>query len=739
MSAGGQDSSCSRAIGAWVAGVSAIALSCGLAVAQERTQQRAQQQPAQQQPAQQQAPSAARPGAAVPASPLDDITVNATRNPIRAFEFPGMVTPVRRDEIEQVQPSNPRDLFFSVPGVTYGGGARRTGQTPAIRGFDGADIIVTIDGARQDWVTAHDGRFFIDPFLVRRADVVRGPTSVLFGSGGLGGTIAFDTLGPKDILAPGATFGVLTGAGGQSVNREVSLANAVAIRPFKHFALLAAFVGRNSGDIRLGNGVDLIAKDAVRSALVKGEYDDGEFKARATFLRFGNRPIEPGNPQVANPTAAFPLIRREVTADQLSAEARWAPPDNPLVDFGVRLYQVETRNDEKEFGPRPLFSRTLTTDGFTVDNRSRFMLGPDAGALLTVGVDGARNTAETSNLQGPGQNNGTPAGKTSLLGAFAQADVKWSRPLGLPGQLLLTPGIRYDTYESSNANNRTNEATALSPRIGASYAPVEWAFVFANVGRAFRAPTLSELYADGIHFRLGPLVVNRFVPNPDLKPQTALSMEAGVGLRFNGLLTEADSLRLKGSFYRADVSNLIDARVTQPTPPGFCFGAPVPLCARFGGTTVTRNVGKAEISGFEIEGRYDLGLAYIGGNMFTTDGKDKRTGASVGTLAPLIARVDGGLRFFEGQLTVGARATFASRFTKGSPTDLPGVDPAQVRPGYSVWDAYVRIQPKVAGLDGLKIDLGVDNVFDRPYEVVFANAKEPGRNFKGFVSYTKSW
>jgi hemoglobin/transferrin/lactoferrin receptor protein len=39
-------------------------------------------------------------------------------------------------------------------------------------------------------------------------------------------------------------------------------------------------------------------------------------------------------------------------------------------------------------------------------------------------------------------------------------------------------------------------------------------------------------------------------------------------------------------------------------------------------------------------------------------------------------------------------------------------------------------------LQGLRVDLGVDNVFDAAYERIFAGVKEPGRNFKGLVSYT---
>ena len=90
---------------------------------------------------------------------LAPISVTATRNPLASFEYPGMVTVIGRSEIQARQPSTPDDLLQFVPGVEFTGGPRRTGETPSIRGFGGADVIVTIDGARQHFGSTHDGRF----------------------------------------------------------------------------------------------------------------------------------------------------------------------------------------------------------------------------------------------------------------------------------------------------------------------------------------------------------------------------------------------------------------------------------------------------------------------------------------------------------------------------------------------------------------------------------------------------
>jgi len=46
---------------------------------------------------------------------LDPITIFATLSPIAAFDYPGQVTVVERERIEDLQPSSLSDLFDGVP------------------------------------------------------------------------------------------------------------------------------------------------------------------------------------------------------------------------------------------------------------------------------------------------------------------------------------------------------------------------------------------------------------------------------------------------------------------------------------------------------------------------------------------------------------------------------------------------------------------------------------------------
>jgi len=108
---------------------------------------------------------------------LGAISVTATRNPIEAFEYPDMVTLVGQDQIQLLQASTPDDILRFVPNVEFTGGPRRTGEVPSIRGFSGPDVIILFDGSRQNFNAGHDGRFFIDPSLIKEVEVLRGPAS----------------------------------------------------------------------------------------------------------------------------------------------------------------------------------------------------------------------------------------------------------------------------------------------------------------------------------------------------------------------------------------------------------------------------------------------------------------------------------------------------------------------------------------------------------------------------------
>ena len=154
-----------------------------------------------------------------PVQSLDTITVAASKTEERAIDALAPVSSVSMEQIQGLQPNRLSDIFYNVPGVSF----QERGDDPAtvinIRGLqDFGRVAVVVDGARQNYQrSGHNanGSFFLDPELVGGVDVVRGPTSNIYGSGAIGGLVSFRTKDINDVVRPGERWGVdLTGSGG---------------------------------------------------------------------------------------------------------------------------------------------------------------------------------------------------------------------------------------------------------------------------------------------------------------------------------------------------------------------------------------------------------------------------------------------------------------------------------------------------------------------------------------------
>ena len=123
--------------------------------------------------------------------------------------------------------------------------------------------------------------------------------------------------------------------------------------------------------------------------------------------------------------------------------------------------------------------------------------------MLVTGAEGY-NTNVSSTLFG------NPESQT--YGVYSLLDISFSFPL------ILSAGLRYD-YTKLDSLEGSN---AFSPKLGLNYKLSKKLIFRSSIGRGFRAPTLSECFtntsASGI----------RIKPNPDLKPETNLTFEAGV-------------------------------------------------------------------------------------------------------------------------------------------------------------------------------------------------------------------
>ncbi|MEI9991976.1 MAG: TonB-dependent receptor [Rhizomicrobium sp.] len=672
---------------------------------------------------------------------VETVTVTGTRNPTAVATFPGMVDVRDYNEIQADIPSTVSDLFYGMPNVQFVGGPRRTGESPSIRGLGGQDVLVLVDGVRQSWTSGHDGQFFLDPSLLAGVDVVRGPNSSLYGSGALGGVIAFRTVDASDLLGAGLTAGVRVALGYQGVDDEF-LRMATGFTHIGDLDVIGSIGERSSGNIKLGSGASLAADDDVVTGFGKIGYDFGDgLSVKVSYQGYQDDAVEPDDGQGVSTGAP---IDKRVTNQQVSGEIDWKPSGTDLVDLHLTPYHVEGRVLEIDPATGDRAVQDIKTDGFSADNRIPFAFANVSG-LFTFGGEWYQDSQVGTDSAGVGGvRSGVPNGKDEFWGAFAQIEATVDHPLGAPGKLTLIPAVRYDSFSSSSTGNPDLNKSATSPKLAATYAPVDWFFIFGNVGEAFRAPGINELYLSGIHFEVphpilpGVSVANTFQPNPNLKPETSRYWEAGAGVLFNDVVTAGDTLRGKASYWNQNVDDFIDLSVF--TPPTFysmgCFTPPTFLAGCNVGQTTSVNV-DASLHGAEVEAIYDAPRWALQADYGTISGKERGTPFALNSLMPDIVSLIATLKIPEVDSALNLRVQNAGSFHK-SYDPASNDPPTDDRKGYTLLDLYASWQPK-GRLQGFRVDAGIDNLSDADYAPYAQGVSAAGRNIKILASYSYTW
>jgi hemoglobin/transferrin/lactoferrin receptor protein len=658
---------------------------------------------------------------------LDSITVYATRSAQSTFDVPAIVSTIDPTKAGNATASDIGDLFEFTPGVEVDNGPRRNGQTISIRGFDDEAVITLIDGRRQNFESAHDGRFFVDPSLLKRVEIVKGASSAIYGGGAIGGVVAFETKDAADFLAPGETHGLYTSLGARSANDELSSV-VTSFARVSNWDFLASVNYRDSGDIEQGNGDELDTEDELLSGLFKASYifnDFHEIKLQAQLLN--NDGQEPNN-GAGGITSSNPLVDKEVKDNQYSIKYAYTDPDSAWISTKLHLYYNDSEVEERDIigssNAGRVQVRELETLGFTIDNQTKFQISEDQQHILSYGFE-IYNDEQKGQNSFIGSRAGVPDAEATNYGFYLQDEIAVNTSVG---DFLIIPAARFDQYKSDDISGNSQDENELSPKLSASFKPNQDVVLFGSWAQAFRAPNLTELYPSGQHFPgvsfcpapipgcpPVPLVTvfpnNNFIANPDLKPETVTTIEFGAGLNFDQVLSKNDHLRIKGSVYESQGDDFINQGVNTAA-----------------GTTRNFNVSNAVLRGWELESQYALGKlnARIGMSYLKATNDD--TGEYLSNNVPLTLVTDVNYKLDSIAGILGWRGRFSEKNDRvGDDDDVTG--------GYGVHDLYYRWAPTAPHLQDLTFDVGVENVFDKAYTKRFITLFEEGRSYVARVSY----
>lgn len=120
----------------------------------------------------------------------DTVHVSATRVEKELLDVPMSVSVVTKDQIEKSPASTVADLLKDVPGVQVQSSGSNGLKRVLIRGEDARRTLILIDGQKVSEQKSMDGpAILVDPSIIERIEVIRGPASVLYGSEAMGGVL----------------------------------------------------------------------------------------------------------------------------------------------------------------------------------------------------------------------------------------------------------------------------------------------------------------------------------------------------------------------------------------------------------------------------------------------------------------------------------------------------------------------------------------------------------------------
>ncbi len=681
-----------------------------------------------------------KPEAARPDATLAEVVVTAaTRTPTSLARVPASVSVVTQEDFEEQQAATVSAAMKKLPNVEFGGGPRVNGEVPAIRGVFGPSITLLVDGARQNDSTSPSLKspLFIDPYFLHQAEVVRGPASSLYGSGGNGGVMSFTTLSARDLLAPGQTIG----GGAKAAYNDADKSSRLNARIYGGNDVADGLIALGSHDwnkIRQGGGSYLDPNDGeAATGLVKlGIQPTADARIELSHQFYQSDNLQVNNGQATDyRTANIPLDKpaiQMVHVDQSNTVLKGMLGKVDGAPALVATLYKTTLQYESDRSPIPtvtnvLYSNTKTdTDGASLQGTHVFDGTGWGRHRVTAGIDYFKDkqTAVSATAANPSApSTVTRDGERDVTGVFIQDEIT------LGGGWSLTPSLRSDRYAASVADGSLadNSESRVSPKLSVAWQDGSGLMLYGNIGEAFRAPTIVELYQN-----LTTYALNNFLPNPALRPEIDKTFEIGANFGRKSIFVADDNLKLRASLFNSRVTDLIyntSLGGMTPTgfiPPGQNFALFAANCAATGLNCKYQfqNVSDARRNGLEIEGGYKLGkwqfnAAYSRVRVENRDNGDKLF-ASPDKLSLQVRR----------QLPAQDITIFWN--TTGVAAQDYDSTVLRRRPGYATHDLFVSWMP-----DGwkFKLDAGITNLFDKRYSAyqssnAYAYTYQEGRSLK---------
>ena len=627
---------------------------------------------------------------------IEPVTVTATRAPLAAGSSPLPTAALSEDRLRREQSVSLAHALADLPGIN----ALTTGQQigkPVIRGLTGPRVLVLEDGSRlEDYSWSDEDGPSLDARLTQRVEVIRGPASVLYGSEALGGVV---NAIPEEL--PDAN-------GGPKLLRsgfEVSAASNNA-----ELEGAARVEGASGG---LGWRLFGIGRFASSLHTPAGELDNTGFNALSGEAAIGTRgPRGSTTLRYTRYGGEFKLLEAEGPASgEEGGPERKLSDDRVQVagEYRVGGMRLETKAQWQRHSLIEVSDTGVSPSGAPLEGTAFDLL------LNTLTVDalihhtaGAR-VAGTLGVSGVAQSNETRGRIQLVPNARVRSGAVFGFEQASFGRLRVMAGGRVDARRlTADANAR--DYTAFAGNLGIVYGAGA-AALSANVGRAWRAPTLFELFSNGPH--LGEARYE--IGDATLQPEVGTDVD--IGVRWQSGRVRAELAAYRNAIGRFIFITPTDSFVTvSPTPPDSL------RVYRYRQADARLLGGEAELevavaAALSLRARADA----VRGTNEATNEPLPLVPPARGAFAAEFHR--SGLAWAD-RAYAGAEVELVTRQTRVNPLDIP-------TGGYTLVNLSAGLTRPMLGRIG-RVDLSVRNVANVSYRSFLSRYKEfaldPGRN-----------
>ena len=691
---------------------------------------------------------------------LDELVVTATRTEKDVDDAPANVTVISSEELALKNIHNIEDALVHESGIFNG----------KLRGLPAAHhTLIMVNGMPMN--TGWRGHVRWENIAIENVDqidIIRGPASALYGGNAMGGVINILTDVPQKFEA---TARVGYGSD-ETIRHSLSLANRYkdkfSLRLGYEFeesdgypdSLVTRSISSGTGEVT--GGYETLDKNSKRKWVAgdKGDeyyerwntnvdavYDLTDTGSLTFNFQYGFREYGNGRPNTylrdtdGNPVFSGKIDAGEderasvslsnyitagpgeiVTPSYLLTYKETVGPVILVVKAGYhnedRWYTTPKVNGDETYDTADGYLKEFDSDVWYGDIQTTFSIGEKH--TLTAGVssrsdkfDGGRYEVTNYHNENSkyGDRSDITQGEDRLYAVYLQDD--WQ----VTDDLTIFLGGRFDSWETfdglavvdgESMHFSDRDDSAFNPKLSAVWKPFSDTIIKGSVGKAFRPPSLYELYRTYTRSNGGMIY-----GNPALEPETLENYEVGVS---QYLYVSDTALKLSLTGFHTEISDLI-------------------YYYDIGDDRFKDNAGEARIDGFELEASiWPVKWLNVWGNYTYNDTEIKENvtdpemeGKNITDMPE--STVNLGVALNSEHVRASLMGRYLGRiYLNDDNSDIDDVYGANSQ--CWLWEAKITVSP----VEHVSISLSVDNILDEDY---FESSL--GRERSYFIETTIDW